>query len=740
MSQRFVQLFCLAIILGAAGSAWSQLLMHYQFDSTSGSIAVDSSGKGNDGEIIVDADNDGTNDGDPNWVADGWLDGALSFDGTQYITLPAANLGLRSDAGAVSFWMYKPSLAGAINTIWWGGDNTTGGGFGPENEMHIHTEAVATNVWVGGELSFFGLNSPDNIQIHSDPNKGAAGNPPLDPVIVADAQWHHVVGTWGNEDGNAKLYLDGRLLTQAVQGTSSYALDHMYIGQMANRSRRYYGTLDEVQIYGRPLSADEVTLIMQGGLALTYPASLPSPADKITEVVRDAVLSWMPGDTFQTHNVYFGTSFEDVNAATTEDPRGVLVSQGQTGNTYDPPGLLDYNQKYYWRVDEVEADGTTIRRGVVWSFTALNFLVVDDFESYTDDDGSRIYQTWFDGYGTTNNGSQVGYIDPPYAEQTIIHKGLQSMPFFYDTDHKFSEAEMELTGTASDWTRDGVVDLSLWFRGYPLYVGSFVENPAGTYTMNGTGSDIWGTADQFHFAYKELTGATSIIAKVLSVSATHDYAKAGVMIRDSLDAGSTYAAVFVTPTQGVRFQYRNATDGTSTSEYAAGLVAPYWVRVDRTSGGLIRAYYSPDGSSTSWTQFTLKVPTMTGSVFAGMAVTSHDATLVCEGVFSNVTVTGTGSSGPWTDQDVGILSNSAERIYAVLNDNAVVYTEDPNTTLAETWTEWRIPLQEFAAQGVNLAQVNKIAIGVGSKGDTSTAGGTGRLYIDDIRLYRPSGE
>ena len=57
------------------------------------------------------------------------------------------------------------------------------------------------------------------------------------------------------------------------------------------------------------------------------------------------------------------------------------------------------------------------------------------------------------------------------------------MPFFYDNNGKYSEAVMKLSGTASDWTRDGITSLSLWFKGYPAYVGSFVEAPAGTYTM-----------------------------------------------------------------------------------------------------------------------------------------------------------------------------------------------------------------------------------------------------------------
>jgi len=96
----------------------------------------------------------------------------------------------------------------------------------------------------------------------------------------------------------------------------------------------------------------------------------PIPAQDAQDVSRDVVLSWKPGQYAVTHNVYFGTVFDDVNAADTADPRGVLVSRGQADTTYDSPGHLVLGQTYYWRVDEVNATpDSTIYRGKVWSFT-----------------------------------------------------------------------------------------------------------------------------------------------------------------------------------------------------------------------------------------------------------------------------------------------------------------------------------------------------------------------------------
>ncbi|MDI6451831.1 discoidin domain-containing protein, partial [Anaerobaca lacustris] len=103
-------------------------------------------------------------------------------------------------------------------------------------------------------------------------------------------------------------------------------------------------------------------------------AKSPSPEDGAIDVPRDVVLGWAAGKFAATHDVYLGTAFDDVNDATRADPRGVLVSQGQAATTYDPPGLLDFNTTYYWRIDEVNAPpSNTIYDGKIWSFTTEPF-------------------------------------------------------------------------------------------------------------------------------------------------------------------------------------------------------------------------------------------------------------------------------------------------------------------------------------------------------------------------------
>jgi hypothetical protein len=178
---------------------------------------------------------------------------------------------------------------------------------------------------------------------------------------------------------------------------------------------------------------------------------------------------------------------------------------------------------------------------------------VDDFESYNDldpadPDSNRIFNVWIDGFDDPANGSLVGYDTPPFAEQTIVHGGNQSMPLYYDNSVGYSEATLTLT-YPRDWTENGVSTLTIWFRG------------------------------------------------------------------DS--------------------------------------------------------------------------------------------------------------------------ANAAETLYVALNGSAAVSHDNPDAAQITAWTEWTIDLQAFADQGVNLANVNTITLGLGNR-NNPVAGGAGMMYFDDIRLYAPA--
>jgi hypothetical protein len=322
------------------------------------------------------------------------------------------------------------------------------------------------------------------------------------------------------------------------QGTTTYDPGPLEL------AKTYYWRVDEFDII-ETHKGDVWSFTTEGAVEAL------EPAKGAVDVTQTPVLTWAPGVFADTHEVYFGTDAEAVKNADTSSPE--YKGSGNHGSESYEPGQLEWNTTYYWRIDEANNVNTDSPwTGNVWSFTTASFLIVDDFESYNDIDppdpeSNRIFEAWLDGYEIPTNGALVGNDLPPYAEQTIVHSGSQSMPLFYDNSVGYSEATLTLT-YPRDWTENGVNRLTIWFRG--------------------------------------------------------------------------------------------------------------------------------------------------------------DA------------------------------ANAAETLYVALNGNAVVNHDNPNAAQITTWTEWTIDLQAFADQGVNLANVNTISIGLGNK-NNPVAGDSGTMYFDDIRLYRP---
>ena len=183
--------------------------------------------------------------------------------------------------------------------------------------------------------------------------------------------------------------------------------------------------------------------------------------------------------------------------------------------------------------------------------------------------------------------------------------------------------------------------------------GSASES-AGTFTVNGAGADVWGTADAFHYAYRSLTGDGTIVARVAEIDGQQAWTKVGVMMRASTDPGAQQAFMLVSTGRGAAFQRRTSTGGTSTSTSVASITAPQWVRLVRT-GTTITASISSNG--TSWTIVGESVFSMPAAILVGLAVSSHE-TALATGTFDGVSVTTPSiPSGPlpagWQSQDVG---------------------------------------------------------------------------------------
>ena len=715
MCRRLVYLISIIAVLSIVTDTSADLVAHLRFDEGSGTVASDTSGNGNDGAL----------NGDPRWVA-GYVGGALEFDGDgDYVEMAR----VVQDDFTLMAWIRTDTPGLSL-----GGQGYQGSGLIWSDVGGVANDFILAVL--GTKLSFF-CGNPD-LSVNSDTD-------------IVTGEWVHVASTRSAQDQEIGIYIDGQQeKTIAHTNTGPLnALDTIAVGGNVLDSRYYTGIIDDVQLYDNVLLQAEIlsamtnepfpyayspdpaagalhadtwvtlswkpgqlavshdvylgddfdavndgtgdtfrgnqatTFYVAGFPGFAYPDGLvpgttyywridevneanpdspwkgeiwsfsippktaynPNPADGSEVADPNTVkLSWTAGFGAILHTVYFGEDYDEVDSATVGIPAGTtsyspgklergkvyywrvdefdamvthkgdtwtFTTPGAVGNpqpvngaadvgmnailswtaadsaashqlylgmdqaavrnadttapeykgsialgaeSFDS-GLLEADTTYYWRVDRVDAQGDALK-GPIWIFTTGAFLLVDDFEGYTDDDaaGLAIWQTWIDGFGVADNGAQVGYLMPSYAEQTIVHGGGQSMPLMYVNEAGVTNSEGAKTLTAPrDWTAAGVAELSLWFRG-----------------------DSANAAEPLYAAVSNATGAPGVVG-----------------------------------------------------------------------------------------------------------------------------------------------------------------CDDPDAATASIWTEWRVPLQVFTDQGIDLTNVDKIAIGLGSKSGMAASGGSGTVYIDDIRLYRP---
>ena len=206
--------------------------------------------------------------------------------------------------------------------------------------------------------------------------------------------------------------------------------------------------------------------------------------------------------------------------------------------------------------------------------------------------------------------------------------------------------------------------------GAVLAAGSTVEQN-GTFTINGSGDNIWNDDDAFQYAYQPVSGDGTIIARVVSQEDTGDYAKAGIMFRESLDSDSYHAMTSVTPSEGTRLQYRDG-DGSSLINNP-GYAAPIWLKLER-NGALFTGYRSSDG--VTWSEIGQHTVGMGTDIYVGLAVNAFDIDdngTLSEIVFDNVTIDMSGSSSTptcdplpaaWVNQDVGSTAAAGTACYS----------------------------------------------------------------------------
>lgn len=206
----------------------------------------------------------------------------------------------------------------------------------------------------------------------------------------------------------------------------------------------------------------------------------------------------------------------------------------------------------------------------------------------------------------------------------------------------FAEAEVEEETAAaavpSPWKQQNI--------GSPSVKGNASYDPtADQFSVSGAGKDIWGKSDQFNYVYQPWTGDGAIIALVSSQTNSHEFAKAGIMIRETLNADSKHVDLLLTPSNGFTFQYRAETGGTSQSEKIAS-TSPAWIKLER-KGNVIKGYVSNNGLN--WGDLGNVTLNINASLYVGLAVSSHNESKLSTAIFDKVKVNASGDVYPPTE-------------------------------------------------------------------------------------------
>jgi len=375
MSKQLIYLvsfvFVFGLILTSGGNAAeANLVGWWKLDETSGTIAHDASGNGNDGTIK----------GDPMWVV-GKIDGAINLDGDgDYVDV--GRVGISGIAQrTIAGWARASTTA---IPSW-----TTVFGFAPDGS----TEGTYFDIAVD-DMGNYAI----NVQ-------GWAGV--FGPV---DTEWHHFAVTYTGSGGS--WYLDSQYIdvSEGAVGT----IDQFRIGARLEDNKFFPGIVDDVRIYNKPLTLEEIQKIMAGSKAYN-----PVPADGALYKDTWINLGWLSGNTATSHDVYFGDNFDDVNDGSDDTFQGnqtvMYFLAGAPGSPY-PDGLVP-GTTYYWRIDEVEADGITVHKGETWRFTVpskrayfpdppdgAKFIETNAELSWTSGFGAKLHTVYFgDNFNDVNN-------------------------------------------------------------------------------------------------------------------------------------------------------------------------------------------------------------------------------------------------------------------------------------------------------------------------------------------------
>jgi len=724
MSKKLISLFAFVFVLSLASNTFPaddpDLVIYYDFGGFgNNSVVLDKSGKGNDATVVGDVS------GLPGAGPNGSEACQITGNGS-YLDLDGPNFPLEyipTEAFTLAYWM-KPENTGGTQTIFSAladPHSWCHGGYVRDGKYHAH------------------LGDADNKYI-INAYEGT----------VEYGQWHHMALTWElvpGEYGGGAMYVDGELIAEygntfveatpgvlAADNWGSVNHGGARLGMDVDDSWQYNGLVDDFFVFKRALTPAEVKKLMLG---LGTPVAFgPTPADGSIHEDTWANLNWRPGDFAASHDVYFSDSFQDVNNGNQSAFQGnqteAFLVVGFPGFAY-PDGLVP-GTTYYWRIDEVnEAEPNSPWTGDIWSFMVpprtayipepadgAESVDPDAYLSWTPGFGAKLHTIYFgDNFNDVNNatGGQTQGITT-YTPGTL----KMARTYYWRVD-EFDSVEtykgdiwrFTTEGAVSDPSpAKGAVDVTqtpvlTWTAGLGASHEVYFGTDAGELDQKGSGN----LGDE-RYDPGQLEWNTTYYWRIDEANNSNT---------DSPWTGPLWR--FTTANFLIIDDFESYND-INEGEPDSNRIYNAWVDGydDPTNGSTVGHLDPPFYEETIVHGGDKSMPIIYDNTLGKSEATSvltDNRDWTVNGV-NRLTIWFRGSS-----------SNDAEPIYVALNDSAVVTNDNPNAALINDWTEWSIDLQAF---GVDLANVNSITLGLGNR-TNPTAGGTGMIYFDDIRLYAP---
>ena len=738
MCRKLIYLVSLVLVLSMAltSTTKAELVGWWRFDEGSGDTANDSSGNDHLGTLI----------GTPEWaVGPDGFGGALAFNPDVCVGVDCGIFDPTNGTGqfTVALWAYWDGTGTFMHFL------TKSAGWGADTMMfQIELWGAITNP---AEIDRVGLSYQGNISSYNS----SSGSTPFS--IMPKNEWVHLAITF---DGSyATVYVNGVDEVGPKEFSIGPDVDTpVFIGvSHSAEGRTFHGSLDEVRIYDKPLTAEEIQIVMQGGEGFPN-AFAPDPADGSLYPDTWINLSWRPGDFAVSHDVYLGDNFDDVSAGAEStyigNQAGTFIVAGFPGFAFSD-GLVP-GTTYYWRIDEVnDTEPNSPWKGDVWSFSippktayfpdpadGAESVETDITLSWTGGFGAKLHTVYFgENFDDVNNAA--GGL--PQGTATYNPGTLKLAKTYYWRVDEFDIIDT-YKGTVWSFTTEGAV-----------------ANPDpsnGAVDVKQTSILTW-SPSVYAASHKVYFGADKDAVKNADTSSP-EYKGTRALGSETYEPGmlewnSAYYwridevnnANPDSPWTGPLWSFTTANFliVDDFEDYDVGNNEIWWVWIDGLGYASHPTLPPHPGNGTGSmvgdeTTGSYMEETIVHGGNQSMPVFYDNSILRYSEVEKTLTY-----PRDWTENGVNKLSiwfrgnsdNAAETLYVALNGSAVVNHDNPDAAQITTWTQWNIDLQAFADQGVNLANVNTIGLGLGNK-KNPVAGGSGTMYFDDIRLYLPPSE